>query len=186
MSSLIYKEQSVAELQYKLLGSSQVISELNILNNKYLDWQGININFSIIGSSHFVQLSRKTKEARINLIELLACVESKVEEKSVIEQKKVADYVNYKYIYEISNRFIYSFCSKLIKDHVDSYQGFREKYIKSSNYLDYIFPSNNGLAITSIEILQDTDRLSWVTYHSYPEEHMIIKTDSFIERRELR
>ncbi len=183
MSNLIYKKQSFTELEYKLFLASDKDYGFNVLKNKMIEWQDVKLEFSIIGSSHFVKINTCNNN---RLIELITCIQSEdINAKNIIEEEKLAKSNQYKCNYKISPDYLYSFYTELIKDRVEDHREFKNKYIDSVSdiYLEYIFPSSEGLAITSIEIYQNIGRLHWVTYHSYPEEKMMIKTQSIIEGR---
>ncbi len=183
MSNLIYTKQSFTELEFKLFFASDLDYGFNVLKNKMIEWQDVKLEFSIIGSSHFVKINTGNNN---RVIELIACVQSEdIIAKNIIEQEKLTRYIEYKCNKEISPDYLYCFYTELIEDRVENHREFKNRYIDnvSDIYLEYIFPSSEGLAITSIEIYQNIDRLYWVTYHSYPEEKKIIKTRSVIEGR---
>lgn len=183
MSNLAYKKQSVTELDYKLLLSYDLNYGFNILKNSVIEWQGISLEFSIIGSSHFVKINATEED---ELIELIACIGvNDITAENIIKQKKLVDNHQYKYSKKITPAYMYRFYSEAIEDYLVDHQEFKDKYMDTGcdRYLEYVFPSPGGLAITSIEIYQKIDKLIWVTYHSYPDEKKIIKTRSVIEVR---
>ncbi len=184
MSKLIYKEQTIAELEYNLLLSSGLSSNFKILKNSLIRWHGIDFDFSIIGASHFVKINGGS---HLQMTELLACIDSEdLAVESILEKKRLADLNNYKYCKRFKQGFIYRFNAEIIKDKVKDQQEFVNKYRSKdyAAYLDYIFPSFNDLAITSIEIKKEDNELLWLTYHSYPQENIIIKTTSVLGRSE--
>lgn len=182
MSNVVYKKQSVTGLEYKLLLSPDLNIKFNILKNRVIDWQGVTLDFSIIGSSHFVKVDTADEN---KLIELIACIESKdTADGVVVQQDRLANFPDYIFARRFNGSYQYSFSSQSIEDSVRDDQEFRKKYIDNSCdiYLEYIFPSIEDLAVTSIEVTRGDRQLSWVTYHSYPEEKMIIRTQSRLER----
>lgn len=184
MSKLLYKYQSVADLEYKLYISSDLKPNFNILKNKVINWQGIVLDFSIIGASHFVKINYGNP---VHITELVACVKSEdIVTKNIFQEKKLVNHHQYNYTWKINELFNYIFSTEIINDCVQTYQEFKKKYLfnHQDSHFDYIFPSKKGLALTSIDVCQETDKLSWITYHSYPDEHKIIKTCSLLERSE--
>ena len=181
MNKLSYQKQSIVDLKYKLFTSCKLGSSFNILKNKVIDWQSGSLNFSIIGSSHFVKIDIGDDK----LTELIACVKSAESDKDIINKKKLVDQQNYNFEIEFNRVFKYSFASSSINEYIDNYQEFKDNYIDNNTYqyFDYIFPSPAGLAITSIQIEKKINKIFWITYHSYPEENSIIKTKSMLERR---
>lgn len=179
MSSLVYKNQSVAELEYKFYKSCDLRYNFNILENKIVHWRGIILEFSIIGASHYVKIKSGVTE---NFTELLACVKSSNKvESNLLCKDKLINNETYCHQDKINDRMIYEFESEVIDDSVKNYKGFQEKYMnKQNNYFDFVFPARYGLAITSIDIKKKDDRIKWITYHSYPEDHKIIKTLSYL------
>ncbi len=182
MSKLIYKDQSAFELEYNLLISPDSVSNFNILESKSLKWQSQNITFSIIGSSHFVEINTGSN---LKYIELLACIESgNIASETVLHKKALLDDKELQYSRRLSQNLVYKFETTIIDDKVESKQQFFKKYQSNNTDLDiyHVFPAIDGLAITSIEIIRQDSLLLWITYHSYPGESLIIKTDSYIER----
>ena len=182
MSRVVYKKQSVTGLEYKLILSPESNFNFNILKNRLIDWQGVTLDFSIIGSSHFVKINTGNRN---KLIELIACTEpGDTDLRTIVQQGKLADSTDYRYSRRFNSFYKYSFTSKSIEDCLRDSEEFRRKYLDNTAeiYLEYVFPSVENLAVTSIEITGGNDELSWVTYHSYPEEKMIIKTRSTLER----
>lgn len=182
MSNVIYKKQLVTGLKYKLLLSPDLNIRFKILKSRVIDWQGVTLDFSIIGSSHFVKINTANKN---KLIELIACTESgNTAAGMVVQQDRLVNFPNYRFAIRFNSFYQYSFSSQSIEDSVRDDQEFRRKYIDNSCdiYFEYIFPSIEDLAVTSIEIKRGNKQLSWVTYHSYPDEKMIIRTQSILER----
>lgn len=187
MSKLNYKDQSAAELEYNLLLSADPESRFNILKKKDIRWQGLSVDFSIIGSSHIVRVNLGS----IQLVELLSCVESDgLAVKRTYQSKKLINFDNYEYKEVIDPDGLslkYQFHASSINDKLENCQQFINKYISNSNdqnmFFYYKFPSLNGLAVTGIEVRCEDKKLQWLTYHSYPEEGLIIKTHSLLEGR---
>ena len=69
MSELVYQEQSVSDLEYKLFKVKEFQQQLTILKQKSLTWQDYLVSFAIIGSSHLVKIDLANQK----LIEILAC-----------------------------------------------------------------------------------------------------------------
>jgi len=182
MSKLIYKDQSAFELEYNLLISPDSVSKFNVLESRSIKWQDQKLYFSIIGSSHFVEI---TTASNNKYVELLSCIESgNIASEAVLHRKALLDDRELQYSRRLSQNLVYKFKTIILDDKVESKQQFFEKY-QSSNYDSYIyhvFPAIDGLAITSIEVNRQDNLLHWITYHSYPGESLIIKTDSYLER----
>lgn len=181
MSKIKYQKQSPSVLKYQFI-TKDLDYKFNVLENKQIRWQDLILDFSIIGSSHFVKIKTDSDN---NIMELIACVESEDIALNTDQQIKLLDYPDFYYNINCCGNYNYSFFAEIFRERIGDYQEFQREYICDNidEYMYYIFPSPDGLAITSIEIKQNHDRLLWITYHSYPEEKVIVKTRSILERR---
>ncbi|MEJ6950999.1 DUF2617 family protein [Natronospora cellulosivora (SeqCode)] len=182
MDNLEYISQSVKDLEYNFYKSINLKYNFKILRNKIVYWHDFILEYSIIGASHFVKIDiQKNKQ----FTELLACLSAKDLQKDLLKNEKIIKHNEFNYFKKFNNYFKYSFSSLLIEDKLSTYEAFKEKYyLKGEEYIDFIFPDNHGLAITSIAIIEKMNKLSWISFHTYPEENKIVKTHSIIERRE--
>ncbi|MTI61733.1 MAG: DUF2617 family protein [Firmicutes bacterium] len=182
MNKVRYKKLSVLGLEYKLFLSPDLNCKFNVLKNRVINWQGIILDFSIIGLSHFVKIDTGAKN---KLIELLACVDSKdIADEVLVQQKNLIACCNYRYNNRFNSFYKYSFITETIDDCLRNAWEFGDKYTDKGCgfYLEYVFPSPDGFAVTSIGITGKEDKFCWITYHSYPADKKIIKTRSIIEK----
>lgn len=170
------------DLEYNLFYSSNNEMDFKVLNNKIIKYDNLYINFSIIGASHFVQIREDVQQT--GLLELLSCIRSLDKKKTgLVHNKELAYSDEIKYEYRIMDRYNYQFQFNIISTIIEDYDNFLSKVVSdNNNYLDFIFPSEEGIAFTGIEYFTDKDRVRWMTYHSYPNEGKLVKTESVLER----
>ena len=179
MSGLLYQEQFIKDLEYKLLTVTEFKQQLNILVSKEVIWQGMLVSFFIIGSSHKVEVNLGSEK----LIEILACVKLEKQtgllvNKNLIERKKI------NYYHQIKNNLDYNFKLKVINfTNQENYQDFNKSLTElADNKLVYVFPKTK--AVTSLEIFKEKEQLSWITYHSYSTQQQIVKTITTLKLKE--
>ena len=171
MSELDYQEQSLTDLEYKLFTAKNFDHQLNVLDTLAITWQDYLFSFSIIGSSHLVEIELSNKK----LIEILACV--KVEEKfDFLYNKGLKINLGFEHSRLLEDSIKYNFNLRIINfENQNKYQDFNYSLQQEEeNKLYYIFPGDN--AVTSIEIMNNDEELKWITYHSYTKEKQVVKT----------
>jgi hypothetical protein len=135
MSKLIYKDQSTSELEYSLLLTPDLKSDFNILKNELIRWQGTELEFSIIGASHFVKINIRNDQ---QLIELLACIEGDLSADKTLQKNRLINHNNFKYCYRFSQNFIYRFKADILKEKINSHQEFLNKYLDNDENIYFI------------------------------------------------
>lgn len=177
MSELVYQEQSVSDLEYKLFKVKEFQQQLTILKQKSLTWQDYLVSFAIIGSSHLVEIELANQK----LIEILACVDIEQDSNFLYNQELES---NSSLVHStlVENSIKYDFTLEIINfKRQDKYQNFNQSLQQEANdKLYYVFPGDE--AVTSIEIFNSLRELKWVTYHSYAEEKQVVKTITSLTR----
>lgn len=166
---MVFIDQSAEELRLNIINQEFNKRPLNIIVQEELEYDGLFIEFGILGASHYIQI-RKGKEI---FSEVFACVE-------VPEGIKFKDFKD-KSLELKSNLIKYKFSSCILswdEKTKKKYQEFLE-----DNSLIVEFPSEEGdfKAITAMKFNKETMILK--TIHAYPNENVCVFTESSLLKK---
>ncbi len=149
-------------LHYYLIKGSDAKLNVNIVKRKQIETKSGNLEFAVIGSSHYIKLDNK-------FTELLSCTFEDVE-KGLILRKQNSDFFKFSYDFE---DFKYSINVVTETQSTETEFFNAERSISKQNTdLHHFFGNNTSL--TALKLSIDDDNYYIETWHSYPEHLKIV------------
>ena len=180
-----YTEQTADSIRYCLLEGNIDHSQFTILKTKKILWNDLELNLHILGESHFIQFVSQNDI----LNEICPCTDfvTSPKEKVIfndllpnIEKESIsAEYSGYAYTFH-SEYHNWEEGMQLLNECILK-EAQNDEVIESS----YIFPTTDGesvLPITQVFITTNED-LGVHTFHTYPNEKIIVFTSSKITKK---
>lgn len=164
---MIYIDQNSTELKLSLTISDFNKEPLQVISTKEITLGGFNIEFGILGASHFVTF----KKDNFLFSEIFACVEiDGIDSMKNIHNLKL-------------DRENYSFSSSIKSWYEDGESAYNKAITKTNTFpsLEFVFPSEKeGLfqARTNVIISILNGYIIVDTIHAYPNENNVVVTKS--------
>lgn len=167
---MIYIDQNSAELKLSLTNNDFNKKDLQVISTKKITIGGFEIEFGILGASHFVTF----KKEDFLFSEIFACV----------EVEGIKPITNHKNV-EIS-LYDYSFLSSVESWFENGECFYNNSILKSKNFdsLYFLFPSEKEgffQARTNIIVSECNGYIVVDTIHAYPNENNVVITKSTIK-----
>ena len=180
-----YTDQTSGAIRLYLAKGGFDIGQFAILREATLVYEGITIRFGILGESHFIEFSRNGEI----LSEICACVEAaQVDRTRLIAH----DFLPNLHAIPVTTNFhnhSYAFTFTYADWHHGEamLQALRESGgAEHVHTLTYTFPSHDDIpheAVTEL-YLTTNDTITLKTVHTYPNEHMMVFTESTLVPKE--
>jgi hypothetical protein len=173
-----FQDQSSSELVLNIIPFNKDISELTVLSTDSIQNDLFDVEYGIIGASHFVKVTNKNTNE--TFMEVFACITLEYENIISINASKINDFMR-----TGLNGFVYNFSSEIVTSDDDNFQDkFNNEIEKSKRGLSYIFPKRDEDTfdpLTTITVILEGDAVNISTMHAYPNEKTITLTNSKIK-----
>jgi len=174
---LAYVEQHAADLTFALFDAPAPRESITVLSERTLRLLGAEMTLAIIGSSHFLEI----KAGRTVLCEMVACPHP-----GLYHLPRVVELAGQGPCQHRLRRGTVSYRFGLRRRRLTSDEFLRESVDLSApgpNRLQYLFPASGraGSAVTCLEWRLEDRRATVATYHTFPNELMIVQTRSVID-----
>lgn len=177
-TDVVFKDQSANNLVYCLYKGLIDVTDLTIITEKTVQVSGITIRLGIIGASHFMQI---TDSNTLSLTEVFACKQPSCEKQKPYLQFPLQDCLQKQFLQMKNPMMRY----ETYIDTLDWDVGL-EKLIadRSCDWLIklvYDFPGYEH-ATTALFLSEEDVGLTLITYHCYPNEKIIVKTKTTLQK----
>lgn len=175
-----YADQNSGAIRLYLTLGELDMNQFLILKREAFVWKDFHIEFGILGESHFVTFTYQGEK----LNEVCACTEAIIPDPSKLLEY---DYLPNLHHAPLTHNFLafkYSFDFTYMSEGEGAkrLEALRKKEKKEGVYaLGYTFPKQDNEhdhAVTELYIDTTDDRLPTYSVHTYPNEHMMVFTES--------
>jgi hypothetical protein len=172
---MTYIDQNSTELRLSLTNSNFNREPLNVICSKEIILNGFEIEFGILGASHFVSI----KKDDFDFTEIFACISL-----DNVEFIKSGEFLS---IDRKFGDFDYMFNSKVVPWSASGFHSYHNsnKNVLKYNGLTFEFPSEvegNFKALTNIYVYEHLQKIHVKTIHAYPNEDNVVITSSIINK----
>lgn len=172
---MIYIDQNSSALRLSLTDSKFDRDPLNVICSKHVMLNGYEIEFGILGASHFVSI----KKDDFDFTEIFACISL-----DNVESIKVGEFLS---IDRKLGSFDYMFNSRIVPWAESGFHCYNNsnKNVEKFEGLTFEFPSEfegNFKALTNIYVYDHLDKIYIETIHAYPNEDNVVVTSSSLRK----